>query len=214
MFVSDWMTTKLFTLTTDDSLADAIALLKERGVKHLPVLEEEILKGILTDRDVSYYILTHHAHLDSHELKDLLSKTRTREVMKTNIVTTRPNASIEEAAKVMYELKVGCLPVIVDNRLIGIISRRDIQRAIIEITGVIHGGHRIYLTVSDKPGSIKDVSDRVRKYGFRLQSILTSYEGVAEGYRKIVIRTKGAGDLDGLRKELGHLHGDVMMEER
>jgi acetoin utilization protein AcuB len=85
---------------------------------------------------------------------------------------------------------------------VGIISDRDIFRVLIGVTGVRHGGIRIYLTIEDKPGTIKDVADVIRAYGYRLQSILTSYEWVKEGYRRLVIRTKGKGDFKNLRKEL------------
>ncbi len=86
--------------------------------------------------------------------------------------------------------------------LVGIISDRDIYRALVDITGVRHGGHRICVTIEDRAGSIKDVADIIRKHNFRLQGILTSYEGVKEGYRKVVIRTKGRGDFNNLKMEV------------
>jgi acetoin utilization protein AcuB len=72
----------------------------------------------------------------------------------------------------------------------------------VDITGVRHGGTRICVTVEDRPGSIREVADIIRDHKFRLQGILTSYEGVKEGYRKVVLRTKGQGDYSGLKAEL------------
>jgi acetoin utilization protein AcuB len=122
--------------------------------------------------------------------------------MNTRVVTTTPETSVEEAAVLLYDQNIGCLPVLENGKLVGIISDRDIFRVLIGVTGVRHGGVRIYLTIEDKPGTIKEVADIVRTHGYRLQSILTSYEWVKEGYRRLVIRTKGKGDFKGLRKEL------------
>ena len=71
-----------------------------------------------------------------------------------------------------------------------------------DITGVRHGGHRICVTIEDRPGSIREVADIIRQYGFHSQGILTSYEGVKEGYRKVVIRTSGKGDFKGLKSKI------------
>ena len=95
------------------------------------------------------------------------------------------------------------------GRIVGIISDRDIHRALVDITGVRHGGNRVYLVIEDRPGSIKEVADIIRKYGFRMQSILTSYERVREGYRKVVIRIKGEGDFKGFKKELQGRYKDA-----
>ena len=102
----------------------------------------------------------------------------------------------------MLEGNIGCLPVLEGEELVGIISDRDIFRALVDITGVRHPGHRICLTVPDRPGSIREVADRVRSHGFSLLGILSSYEKVPEGSRRVVIRTGSAGDLEAMRADL------------
>ncbi len=102
----------------------------------------------------------------------------------------------------MHDKGIGCLPVVESGALAGIISDKDIYRVLVDITGIRHGGHRIYLTISDTPGSIREVADIVRKHGFSLQSILTSYEGVSRGFRMVVVRTKGSGNFAALKTEL------------
>jgi acetoin utilization protein AcuB len=86
--------------------------------------------------------------------------------------------------------------------LVGIISDKDIFHALVDITGVRHGGHRVCVTIEDRPGTIREVSDIIRRHGFHLQGILTSYEGVKEGSRRVVIRTTKIGDFKGLKKAL------------
>ena len=122
--------------------------------------------------------------------------------MKHKLITTAPTDPVEEAALLMLDKNIGCLPVIDNGRLAGIISDKDIFRALVDITGVRNGGHRICVTLEDRPGSIKEVADIIRRHNFRLQGILTSYEGVREGMRRVVIRTKGKGDFNKMREEI------------
>ncbi len=214
MYVSHWMTRKVFTLSPDDSVTDAVGLMREKGIKHVPVVKEGKLKGIISDRDIKEFSPSRATTLDMYELHYLLAKTKVRELMKTRVITTSRETPVEEAAMVMYDHGVGCLPVLEDGTLVGIISDRDIFRVLVDITGVRHGGNRIYLIVEDRPGSIRDVADIIRNRGFRLQSILTSYEKVREGYRSVVIRTKGKGDFSGLASELERTYRAVKINAR
>lgn len=202
MFVSKWMTEKVVRISPDESITEALRLMRENRIRHLPVTEDGKLVGIISDRDIKEFSPSKATSLDVYELHYLLAKTEVKEVMKTKVITVTPSTPVEEAAMIMYDRNIGCLPVIDSGRLVGIISDRDIFKVLIDITGVRHGGKRIFLTVEDRPGSIKEVADIIRKHGFRLQSVLTSYEGVQEGYRDIVIRTKGEGNLGALKKEL------------
>lgn len=202
MFVSDWMTKRVYTVSPDDSISDAVRMMKERKIKHLPVLKEGKIKGIVSDRDIKEFTPSSATTLDIYELHYILAKAKVRDIMKTRVITTTPETPVEEAAMVLYDRMIGCLPVVENGRLVGIISDRDIFHALIDITGVRHGGNRVYLSIEDRPGSIKEVADIIRKYGFSMQSILTSYEGVEDGCRNIVIRTKGKGSFIGLRSEL------------
>jgi acetoin utilization protein AcuB len=202
MYVWYWMTKKLFIVSPDDYLSDAIRLMKEQNIKHLPVVKNDKLKGVISDRDIKEYTPSKATCLDVYELHYLLAKTKIKEIMKTKVITTTPDAPVEEAAMIMMDSNIGCLPVLDTTKLVGIISDKDIFRALVDITGVRHGGHRIYVTIEDRPGSIKDVADIIRNSGFHLQSILTSYEKVKDGYRDLVIRTKGKGNFSALKKDL------------
>ncbi len=202
MYVSDWMTKKVIILYPNDYLSDAISMMKGHRIKHLPVMKNDKLKGILSDRDIKEYTPSKATTLDIYELHYLLAKTSIKDVMKTKVVTTAPDAPVEEAAMIMLDHNIGCLPVLEQGHLVGIISDKDIFRALVDITGVRHGGHRICVTIEDRAGSIKEVADIIRRHNYRLQGILTSYEGVKEGYRRVVIRTKGKGEFNRLKEEI------------
>jgi len=209
MYVSDWMTKKVYTVSQDDYLSDAITLMREKGVKHLPVVKGDKLKGILSDRDIKEYSPSKATTLDIYELHYILANTKIKDLMKTRVLTTAPDVPVEEAAMVMLDKNVGCLPVIDGGCLAGIISDKDIFHAMVDITGVRHGGHRICVTVEDRAGSIREVADIIRKHGFHLQGILTSYEGVREGSRRVVIRTTEKGDFKKLQAELEETYRGV-----
>ena len=209
MFVSDWMTKKVFTVSPDDYLSDAITIMKEKGIKHVPVVKGDKLRGILSDRDIKEYSPSKATSLDIYELHYILANTRIKEVMRTKVTTIPPDAPVEEAAMVMLDGNIGALPVIDDGRLSGIISDKDIFHALVDITGVRHGGHRIYVILEDRAGTIREVADIIRKHGYHLHGILTSYEGVKAGLRKVVIRTSTEGDFKGLKAELEETYREV-----
>ena len=205
MYVSDWMTKKVIILYPDDYLSDAIAMMREHDIRHLPVMKNDKLKGILSDRDIKEFSPSKATSLDIYELHYLLAKTKVSQVMKQKVITTAPDTPVEEAAMILLDKSIGCLPVIDQGRLVGIITDKDIFRSLVDITGVRHGGNRICVTIEDRPGSIKEVADIVRKHNFRIQGILTSYEGVREGYRRVVIRTKGDGDFNKMKQDISTL---------
>lgn len=202
MYVSDWMTKKVIILYPEDYISDAIAMMKQHRIKHLPVMKNDKLKGLISDRDIKEYSPSKATCLDMYELHYLLAKTPIKDVMKTKVTVTTADAPVEEAAMTMLDQNIGCLPVIEQGHLVGIISDKDIFRALVDITGVRHDGHRICVTIEDRAGSIREVADIIRKHNFRLQGILTSYEGVKDGYRRVVIRTKGKGDFNNLKTEI------------
>jgi acetoin utilization protein AcuB len=207
------MTKKVFTAAPDDGIIDALTVMKENCIRHLPVVKGDRIKGIVSDRDIREYTPSAATSLDVYELHYLLAKMKVRDMMKTNVFTTTQDTPVEEAAMVLYDKQIGCLPVVENGKLAGIISDRDIFRALIDVTGCRHGGNRIYLAIEDRPGSIKEVADIIRKYGFGLQAILTSYEGVRDGFRNIMIRTNRKGIFPGLKNELDKIYKGVKIRK-
>jgi acetoin utilization protein AcuB len=213
MFVSDWMTKKVYTVTQNDNVSDAIKLLKEKKVKHLPVVKDgNKIVGILSDRDIKDYTPSKVSTFDIHELNYILFTTKVSKIMVKDVLTAAPDMPIEEAAMTMYDKNIGCLPVVDNDKLIGIISDKDLFRVLVDITGVRQGGNRFYVVLKDKLGVTGEVLDVLRKHGFTLDSVLTTYEGAQKGYKRVVVRTKGEkGNIDEVNKELKDLFGMPFM---
>ena len=213
MFVADWMTREVVTVAPEDSVAHAMHLMRDRKIKHLPVLKDGRLVGVISDRDIKAFAPSKATALDVYEINYLLAKAIVKEAMGALLTTTTPETPVEEAALTMLEGNIGCLPVLEGGVLVGIISDRDIFRSLVDITGVRHGGHRICLTVADRPGSIREVTDRIRTHGFGLQGILTSYEKVPRGSRRVVIRTGTAGDFEVMCADLEQAYPSVRIKK-
>lgn len=213
MFVSDWMTKKVFTVTPDDNITAAIKLMKEKKIKHLPVVKNDTtIAGILSDRDIKDYTPSKATTFEIRELNYILFTTKVKEIMVKKVITAPVYMAIEEAAMVMYDNNIGCLPVVEDNKLVGIISDKDLFRVLVDITGVRHGGNRFYVIMKDKPGVTGEVLDIVKKHGFTIDSVLTTYEGVKKGQKRVVVRTIGKeGDLQKAQREINTLFGGPYM---
>lgn len=213
MFVADWMTKQVVTVVPDDSISHAMHVMRERGIKHLPVVRDGAVIGVISDRDIKTYTPSKATGLDIYEINYLLAKATVKDAMGTQLSTTTPETPVEEAALVMFERNVGCLPVVEGDVLVGIITDRDIFRSLVDITGVRHGGHRICVTVRDEPGTIRQITDIVRRHGFHLRGILSSYEGVPKGLRRVVIRTSTEGDFPALQADLDAAYTAVRINQ-
>jgi acetoin utilization protein AcuB len=203
MYVSDWMTKQVVTSGPDETIEAAVRAMQKKGVKHLVVVEDGAVRGVLSEHDVRAFTPSRSA------VRYLVAKARVSEAMAPKVVVVPPRTPVEEAARMMLERKIRCLPVVEEGRLVGILSDRDIFRALVDISGVRHGGHRICVTVEDRSGTVREVTDVARRLGFHLKTILTSYEGVPKGMRRVVIRTTTEGDFEALRSVLEAVYRDV-----
>jgi acetoin utilization protein AcuB len=189
MLVSNWMSKEVVTIDVNDSMHDAIKLMKQNDIRMLPVVKKGKLVGVVTDRDLKRSSASDATTLDVHELLYLVSKIKVQEVMTKNAITVPQNYTIEETAEVLLKNKISGVPVVDQNgEIVGTITQTDLFRVIISLTGVGNRGIQFAFQLDDRPGSIKEVCDVIRRFNGRIVSILTSYEGVAAGYRKVYIR--------------------------
>jgi len=207
MLVSNWMSKNVITVDVDDSMHDAMKRMKEKEIRMLPVLKKGKLVGVVTDRDIKRASASDATTLDVHELLYLVSKIKVGNIMTKDPVTVPQNFTVEETAEVLLKHKISGVPVVDQNgQLVGIITQTDLFRVLISLTGVSKGGIQFAFQLEDRPGSIKEVADIIRLYGGRMVSILTSYDSVPEGYRKVFIRMHSIerAKLQQLKEELSY----------
>ncbi|MBI1865505.1 MAG: CBS domain-containing protein [Nitrospirae bacterium] len=214
MYVRRYMTSPAVTIDENATLTEAIHSLKEHGVRRLPVVRKGKLVGILSDRDIKEYCPTKATSLDVWEVHHVLAKVAVREAMTGDPVTIRPDAPIEDAARVLHEKGIGALPVVdAKGSLVGILTEHDVFGALVALTGARRGKTtRLHLTIPDRPGTIREVADVIRAHGGRLVSILTSYEGIPDGSRELAIRFAG-GKSDRIAADLRPSHPDLDMRK-
>ncbi|MGD9107089.1 MAG: CBS and ACT domain-containing protein [Desulfobacterales bacterium] len=192
MLVNYWMSKQVVTIDANDSMNNAIHLLKKHNIRMLPVMKKGKLVGIVTDRDLKRSSASDATSLEIHELLYLISKIKVEDIMTKNPITVPLDYTIEETAEVLLKHKISGVPVIDRyGNIVGTITQNDIFRTIISLTGVERKGIQFGLEVEDRPGSIKEVSDIIRQYGGRMASILTSYDLAPEGFRRLYIRMYG-----------------------
>ena len=154
MFVKQRMTANPFTVTPDVSIPDALAVMEEHGVRHLPVVDAGAVVGVISRNDIAAASPSKATTLSAQEATYLISKLRVAKVMSRPAVVISPDALLEEAATVLRDGKIEMLPVVADGALVGVISESDILDAFIDILGFRDVGIRLTIEAPDEPGML------------------------------------------------------------
>lgn len=174
MIVAKRMMRNPLFVDENDSMKKAMDLLKERGIRHLPVLKDgEKLVGILTERDIKQASPSPATALEIREIYYLIDKVKVRQIMTRRPYTISPIAAIEEAALIMREKKIGCLPVVEEGRLVGILTETDILDSFLEAMGVSGPGYRMELALPDRPGMLFEVVKLMKDFDANIVSMAT-----------------------------------------
>jgi len=126
--VQDIMTKNPHTLEADSVLDLADDLMTMARIRHIPILEHGKLVGMVSQRDLFFSALDKILGIRQKEQKDLMKTIRAREVMSHPVITISAGASVKEAARLMAENKIGCLPVVKDKKFVGLVTETDILR--------------------------------------------------------------------------------------
>ncbi|HXZ43378.1 MAG TPA: CBS and ACT domain-containing protein [archaeon] len=189
MQVGRRMRTSLITLPKDATLAQARELLHAHRIRHLPIVEGDRLLGILTDRDIREISPSSAAGISPDRTASFLAQIPVCHAMVTEVRTVSPYTTIEEAARLMIEHKIGCLPVTEGDRLVGMITETDILGVLVDVMGIREPSVRIELTLPDRPGALADVTRVIKTHGANISSIVTMPHWDAEK-RLAIIRLK------------------------
>ena len=163
MLVRDLMARDPITVQKEGGFREALRLIRQEGIRHVPVLEGTRLVGIVTDRDLRQATATPSsaATLTFHELDYLLDHLTIEAIMTRDVVTVAPGASLYEAARLLSEGKIGCLPVVEGQEFMGMITEGIILRAYVEQHDQGESALRAELLVEDRPGAFEAVTSGV-----------------------------------------------------
>ena len=160
MKVKKRMTKKVVTISKEATITDVINLMKEHSIRHLPVVEEGELIGWVTESDIRGAYLA--SLIDEVSLGDIMIK---------DPITISPEANLEEAAELLYRHGIGGLPVVDNNKLVGVITVADIMAAFIEVMGILHESSRIDVILGGKSHAFENVSKMIRDHGSEIISV-------------------------------------------
>lgn len=204
MYVGRIMHTELITVSPTTSLEDASILVKKKKIDHLPVINDSgKLVGILSDRDLKQYWASPATTLSNHELNYLLQQVIVEMIMITPVITITPNTTIERAALIMQENDINALPVMEDDKLVGIITSTDVMGVLLSAIGISDDSVRLGVMVKDSIGTLSKLADLLSKEQVNIQSLFSWPEKDFDGVYQLVMRVPkddGQKAVDALKK--------------
>ena len=158
--VRDIMVTDLVTVGPRETARGAYKLMRDRRFRHLPVVADGRLLGILSDRDLRPVLLSPE-----------LARARVSELMSENPTTIAPEAPVEEAASLLVVKRIGCLPVLEGARLVGIVTETDLLAVLVELLGLLTQSTRLDVAVGGSPDAYERVVEIIRQHRGRIISV-------------------------------------------
>ncbi len=189
MYVGRIMNTYLMTVPPDTNLQKAKEIIDEKRIHHLLVVDKTgNLIGIVSDRDVKQSSASPATSLSVHELNYLLTQLTVEPIMAKKIITISPGTTIERAALIMQKNRINALPVIEDEKLVGIITSTDVMRVLLRAIGFGEGSARFAVLVEDRIGIIAQVSRILKDQQISIRSLVTWPEKDYSGIYQLVMR--------------------------
>lgn len=204
MLVKNYMKRDPVTVKKDDSFRYALKLIRKEGIRHLPVLDGKKLVGIVTDRDLRQAAPSPATTLEVHELNYLLERLKIEAIMTKKVITVTPMTNLRDAAKLLFAHKIGGLPVVEQEELVGIITEGDILQAYVRHEESLEATPATELVVEDRPGAFEAVTTAVGAG----PATVVSATRVRNGERRPVLIVRAPGpvvvDLRGRLATAGH----------
>ncbi|AUT05470.1 MULTISPECIES: CBS domain-containing protein [Streptococcus] len=191
MSVKDYMTKNVVTITPDTRVAKAADLLREEDLRRLPVVENGHLVGLVTAETMADATPSKATSLSIYEMNYLLNKTKIKDIMIKKVITVEPNASLEDAIYLMLTHKVGVLPVLDGEELVGIITDRDVYKAFLHISGYGLEGIRVVINTDNAVGILARVASTISEENLNIRR--TVVDTRANG--KTVVELQIDGDI-------------------
>ena len=165
MLVGTRMSRPIITIPPDMPVVDALNLMKREHIRRTPVVKEGKMVGIVSDKDLLYASPSPVTSLSVWEINYLLSKITVKDVMTSQVITVTEDTPIEEAARIMADNKIGGLPVMHGEQVVGIITETDLFKLFLELMGAREAGVRVTAYIHEKPGQIAQLSSAIANQG-------------------------------------------------
>jgi len=185
MIVGDVMSKKLVTVKKNDTLKKAQDLMVENSIRHLPVVDGKELLGIITESDIRGAFIGKRAKASEGKVQALNpAKMKVSDYMTRSPMVVMPETHIEDAALLIYKYKIGALPVIKRNNLVGIISIMDMLGIFVDLMGILHSSSRVDVVMDKNPKNFEKVSNIFHGENLNIISVGMAPHG-ADGKKQV-----------------------------
>ncbi|MGK5507332.1 CBS and ACT domain-containing protein [Brevibacillus formosus] len=184
MRIEEIMRKNIVTIQPSTTIGEALLLLRANRIRHLPVIEKDSLVGIVSDRDLRDAL---PSRLLTHDDDDTVLHKPVANIMNQQVITAHPLDFIEDAALQLYEHKIGSLPIVEGNRLVGLITESDLFSSLIELFGVNKPSSHIEVEVDDRVGMLAEVSQVFRDAQVNVTSVVV-FPGKKPAKKNLVFR--------------------------
>jgi acetoin utilization protein AcuB len=201
MLVEERMKHPVLTITPEVPVQEALLRMKKEKVRRYPVVDKRgKLIGIVTESDLLNASPSEATTLSVWEINSLLSRITVERVMAKNVLTVKADDTIEEAARIMADSKVGGLPVLRGEKIVGMITETDLFNIFIEMLGARVPGVRVTVQVPDRPGRLNDLTGAICTLGGNISG-MAAIQGEFAGTSAVTIKVSGV-ELTALKEAL------------
>ncbi len=189
MYVGGVMQTNLVTISPEASLVEARDIISEKQIAHLLVVDKTgKLIGMVSDRDLKQSWASPATTLSNHELSYLLEKLTIKMIMVKKIITVSPATTIERAAQIMQTQRIGSLPVMDDQKLVGIITTNDVMGVLLHAIGIDRESTRMSVLAEDRIGYLAELTQTLKEQQINIRSVFSWPEKQFPEIHRLVFR--------------------------
>lgn len=185
MLVEEIMRTELYTLKETDSIQSAINIIETYQVRHIPVVNDlNNCIGIISDRDIRSAV---PSILSNKKDIEIFQKP-VHLIMTEDVITAHPLDFLEEVSSYFYKYQIGCLPIVKEDKLVGIVTETDVLTTFVRLTGADQPGSQVEIRLQNTPGSLAKVVNMFNNYNVNIQSVLLYPDQKSPDKKIIVLR--------------------------
>ncbi len=174
MLIRDRMSKHPITVSLDVHIDEALKVMRDNKVRRLPVVDKDgRLVGIVSEMDLLYASPSPATSLSVYEIHYLMARITVQDVMTKEVISIGEDTPLEEAARVMVDNKIGGLPVVRDDTLVGIITETDLFKIFLELLGARERGVRLTLQTPNRKGVLASITGQIAKMGGDIISLGT-----------------------------------------
>jgi acetoin utilization protein AcuB len=190
MLVGERMSHPVITIPPEMPVMEALSLMKREHIRRTPVLKDGKIVGIVSDKDLLNASPSPATSLSIWEINHLISKIRIHDVMTKEVLSVNEDTPIEEAARIMADNKIGGLPVMCGERVVGIITETDLFRIFLELMGARDIGIRVTALVHDEKGQLARLTRKIAEAGGNFVAF-GQFAGEDSSNKKLTFKVSG-----------------------